>query len=440
MLLPSLTFAALLAAAATTPVAQAERLAAAAKASPKAEASLADARRALAMTETFDPLRFVTMGRKGELVEDAYREALARYRVHRAPLYEALGECLAEQGRARAGVRYLRRAWLLDPTRERVAALARALLADEDRGAEALDLVARHAATSVDGELLAVAQRAADAAAVPSLQAELDRARLAKLAMEPRPEPRDGPVAFGERLRLSTGAPFRLDEEGTTVVYVADSGCRSCSSDIEVLGKLVPEGVRVLVAPAVPDMDHPLRQALALYRRSWPVILGGREGGYGDAVPAAWVIGRGGWSAAVVRSPFARALPAVLQVFAQVDVQEARPRAAWNRRPPVRRSLPAPPPLADEGLAPGEDEPPPPELIEAVAAFRGKRPLEALRLFETVEERGDGWLLPPEMRLNRALCLAAAGRHEQARTILRAIGDSRFQERVDQALESLPRR
>jgi hypothetical protein len=424
-------------AAAAGPVAEAERLAAAAKASPKAEASLADARRALVLTETFDPLRFVAMGRKGELVEDTYREALGRYRSHRAKLYEAMGECLTEQGQARAGVRYLRRAVLLDPSRPRVAALARALLGD-DRAPEALDLAVRQPG-SLDGELLAAAQKAADAAAVPSLQGELDRARLQKLP-EPRPEPRDGPIVFGERLRLSTGAPFRLDEAGTTVVYVSDPGCRSCSSDIEALGKVVPEGVRVFVAPAVPDTDHPLRQALALYRRSWPVILGAREGAYGDAAPAVWVIGRGGWSAAVVRSPFVRVLPAVLEVFAQSDVPEARPRAAWNRRAPARRALPPHPSLLDDGLAPGEDEPAPPELAQAVTAFREKRTAEAARLFDALEARGDGWLLSPEARLNRALCVAAGGSHERARALLRGIGDSRFQERVDQALESLPRR
>ena len=433
---PALAF---LLAAATTPVAQAERLAASAKASPKSETSLADARKALLMTESFDPLRFVTTGRKGELIEDAYREALARYRSHRALLYEAMGECLAQQGQPRAGVRYLRRAFLLDPARGRLAALVRALLLDEDRAAEALDLVVRQSVGPLEGELLAAAQKAADASAIASLQAELDRGRLAKITAEPRPEPRDGPIVFGDRLRLSTGAPFRVDEAGTTVVYAADPGCKACSSDIEVLGKLVPEGVRVVAAPAVPDMDHPLRQALALYRRTWPIVLGAREGAYGDVAPVVWVVSRGGWSAAVVRSPFARSLPLVLDVFAQADVQESRPRAAWNRRPPVRRALPPLPPLQEDGLAPGEDEPAPPEFGEAVAAFRAGRPLEAARLFEALRRREDGWLLSPEARLDHALCVAAAGNHEPARSLLRAIGDSRFQDRVDQALESLPR-
>jgi hypothetical protein len=72
-----------------------------------------------------------------------------------------------------------------------------------------------------------------------------------------------------------------------------------------------------------------------------------------------------------------------------------------------------------------------------VAAFRGGRHAEALRLFGVLEARGDGWLLPPEARLNRAQCLARQGRHSEAREILLAIGDSRFQTDVDRILESV---
>jgi hypothetical protein len=436
-IVPALLASALLFAAATGPIQKAETLAAAAKAAPTAPASLAEARRALVLTEEFDPLRFVD-ARKGIIIEDTYREALGRYRTHRALLYEAVGECLVRQGQAREGVRHLRRAYLLDAGGGRLAALARGLLRDE-RAAEALDLLARRGPAPMTGDLLAVAGQAADVAAVPSLQAELDRARLAGVTAESRPEAKDGPVSFGERLRLSTGAPFRLDEDGITLIYVADPGCRSCSSDIEALARVVPQGLRILVAPAVPDQDHPLRQALTLYRQAWPVILGARAGAYGDIAPVAWIVGRRGWSAATVRPSFARSLPAVLDVFQQRDVDEALPRPAWNRRPVVRKAVPAPPALLDDGLAPGEDDPPPPEFAEAVAAFRAGRPQDALRLFEVLENRGDGWLLSPEARLDRALCVAAAGKHEAARTLLRRIGDSRFQERVDQALESLPR-
>ncbi len=34
------------------------------------------------------------------------------------------------------------------------------------------------------------------------------------------------------------------------------------------------------------------------------------------------------------------------------------------------------------------------------------RKTEALKLFDALEAKGDGWLLPPEARLDRALCLA----------------------------------
>jgi hypothetical protein len=438
MILLGLTIAASLAASpgAGDAVAQAERLAHAALARPAAEASLADARRALALTQDFDPRRFVQANAKGELIEDAYREALARYRTHRALVYQAVGECLAQQSQARAATRYLRRALLLDAGEGRRAAFARALVRD-DRAAEALDVIGQQPTATIGGDLLAVAQQAADAAAVPSLQAELDRARLAKLNVVPKPEPRDGPVIFGERLRLSTGAPFRLDEDGTTVVYAADPSCRSCTSDVEALGKIVPASVRILVAPAVPDQDRPLRQTLQLYQRSWPMILGGRADAFGSKAPIVWVIGRRGWSAAVVAPPFDRALPAVLELFTRRDLDETLPRAAWNRRAVVRRALPPAPGLIDETLAPGEDEPAPPEFEEALRAFRANKATEALRLLEKLEVKADGWLLSPEARLDRALCLAHAGQTERARGLLRAIGDSRFQDHVDAMLESL---
>ncbi|HEY7513086.1 MAG TPA: hypothetical protein VIC87_01330, partial [Vicinamibacteria bacterium] len=78
------------------------------------EEGLAAARRALAMTEEFEPTAYVKPGRKGEVVEDAYLAARAEYRRHRARLYEAVGECLARAGRHDAAVRYLRRAADLD--------------------------------------------------------------------------------------------------------------------------------------------------------------------------------------------------------------------------------------------------------------------------------------------------------------------------------------
>jgi hypothetical protein len=71
----------------------------------------------------------------------------------------------------------------------------------------------------------------------------------------------------------------------------------------------------------------------------------------------------------------------------------------------------------------------------AVEAYRAGRHADALRLFEALEAKGDGWLLPPEARLDRALCLAALGRRDEARRLLLHTGDSRFQEDVDRALE-----
>ena len=111
------------------------------------------------------------------------------------------------------------------------------------------------------------------------------------------------------------------------------------------------------------------------------------------------------------------------------------PRAKWNRRPVDRApELPAPA-LTPEGLAPGEDAPMPGAFVAGADAYRAGQGLEALHFFESLENRGDGWLLPPEARFDRALCLAAIGEREAARKLLLRIGDSRFQEAVDRALE-----
>ena len=71
--------------------------------------------------------------------------------------------------------------------------------------------------------------------------------------------------------------------------------------------------------------------------------------------------------------------------------------------------------------------------------MRGGRPAEALRLLAEVEAGDRGWLLPPEARFNRALCLEKLGRTAEARSLLLGIGDSRFQDAVDRALEALGR-
>jgi hypothetical protein len=72
-----------------------------------------------------------------------------------------------------------------------------------------------------------------------------------------------------------------------------------------------------------------------------------------------------------------------------------------------------------------------------VAAYRDGRAAEAQRLLDGLAARGDGWLLPPEARLDRALCLAKAGQRDAARLLLLHVGDSRFQDDVDRALESV---
>jgi hypothetical protein len=91
--------------------------------------------------------------------------------------------------------------------------------------------------------------------------------------------------------------------------------------------------------------------------------------------------------------------------------------------------------LLAEGLAPAEEEPAPEAFTSALAAYRAGRFQEALRLFEEVEKKGDGLLLMPEARLNRARCLIGLGQREPARLLLLRTGDSRFQDAVDRALE-----
>jgi hypothetical protein len=93
--------------------------------------------------------------------------------------------------------------------------------------------------------------------------------------------------------------------------------------------------------------------------------------------------------------------------------------------------------LLADGIAPGEDEPFPAEFTAAVAALRAGRAAEAQRLIDALEARGDGWLLPPEARLDRALCLARAGQRDAARRILLRTGDSRFEDAIDRLLETV---
>ena len=93
------------------------------------QAGLDQARRALALTNEFNPTVFVEMGRKGEVVEDEFQAARQAYGEHRASLYAAVGSILSQQGTHLAASRYLARAFLLDPSPSRGLTLARAQIA-----------------------------------------------------------------------------------------------------------------------------------------------------------------------------------------------------------------------------------------------------------------------------------------------------------------------
>ena len=396
------------------------------------EAALAEARRALALTAEFDPTAFVGMGRKGEVVEDEFVRARNEYRRHRAGLYDAVGQCLARLGRHVEARRYFGRAVLLESTPERVTRLARELLVEGRARAALARIAAQSASGGLSPEAVALLEEAADATGVPSAQAEIDRARLSAVKGI---EVRDGPLRLPPEARLSTGGPLRF-EDGLTVLYIADASCRTCTGDLEALKRALPSGTRVVMVPPAPDQDIALRQVLSLYRYEWPVLVGKGSAQALAAKPvAALVVARAGWVSAVVRPPFSDSLTAAIKLLSRTDVTESVPRARWNNGP-VERAPEAPPPaLTPEGLAPGEDLPAPGAFVAAVDAYRAGRALEALRFLEAVEGKADGWLLPPEARFDRALCLAALGQREAARKLLLRIGDSRFQDAVDRALE-----
>jgi tetratricopeptide (TPR) repeat protein len=420
--------------------AQAERLAqeAQALAPQDAAGALQKARRALAHTAEFVPTEFVKAGRKGEVVEDEFKAARDEYKRHRAVLYEAIGDALARLAQPLPASRYQRRAFELEPTPGRGLALARSLN-QFGRGREALATVQR-AISGLAGltpEAAEVIARAADVAGLPSAQAEIDRGRLAAV-LGGAVKLRDGPLELPPGVRLSTSPVFRFDDAEVNVLYAAEATCRHCSADLEELARQVPKGVRVLAVPPGDDQDQPLRQVLGLYRRPWPLLLG-RDlvTRLGLAPRTLLVVARGGWTQALLTAPFGQALGEALKAVQRRDVQETVPRPSWNRRPVDRTPPPGPPALLPEGFAPGEDEPFPAEFGSAVAAFRAGRAAEARKLFDALEARGDGWLLPPEARLNRALCLARSGERDAARRILLRTGDSRFEDQVDRLLETV---
>jgi tetratricopeptide (TPR) repeat protein len=417
-----------------TPVDEAERLAAAAAsaAATRPAEAVTLARQALAKTAEFDPIAFVRAGRKGEVVEDTFQAARAAYRQHRATLYEAAGVALSAAGKPEAAARHLRRALALEATAPRASALARALLA-LGRGREALQVLQSAAAGLPTPDSIPLFVQAADAVGLPSAQAEIDRARLRALT-GPSVILREAPLKIPAEARLSTGGPLRL-EAAPVVFYMASADCRTCSGDLDALNRSVPRETRVVAVPEGPEKDRALRQVLQLYKYDWPVALGSGVTTALDMEPGSLVVaGRAGWVPLVVKPPFAASLGPLVATLSKIDVTETVPRKMWNLRPPDRRPV-AVPDLLPEGLAPGEDEPVPEEFTRAVAAYRAGRFAEALRGFEALEARDDGWLLAPEARLDRALAMASLGRREEARRMLLRIGDSRFQEAVDRALE-----
>jgi tetratricopeptide (TPR) repeat protein len=381
-------------AAAASPVDEAERLAAAAArtASSRPAEAVALARRALATTAEFDPIAFVRAGRKGEVVEDTFQAARAAYRQHRARVYEAAGTALEAAGRHEAAARHLRRALALDPTSARVSALARALLA-LGRGREALALLQGPAAGAPNAETIPLFEQAADLATLPSAQAEIDRARLRSLGEAPV-ELREEALKLPADARLSSGGPLRL-EAAPVIFYMASASCRTCSEDLDALSRSVPADAQVVVVPEGPEKDRAVRQVLQLYRYPWPLALGASVAAALKIEPGTVLVaGRAGWVPVVVKPPYAARLKAVATMLTRSDVAETVPRKGWNLRPPDRRT-PAPPALLPEGLAPGEDEPAPPEFTQAVEAYRARRFAEALRGFEALAARDDGWLLAP---------------------------------------------
>jgi tetratricopeptide (TPR) repeat protein len=422
------------------PTAEAERLAAEAlRLAPSQPAeAVAQAKKALALTADFEPLAYVKAGRKGEVVEDAYLEARAEYRRHRSRLYEAMGEALTRSGNPTAAARYLRRAVDLDPQGGAVPRLGRALSA-QGRGREALDAMLAGRPAEPSAELLAAASEAADVAGIPSLQAEFDRVRIQSVAGQH--QFRDGPLKWPERTRLSSGEALRFDAT-LSVVYVAEASCRSCSADVEMLTRTLPPDARVLLM-ADSDRDQGLRSVATSYRRAWPFVVGaGTAVSLGLPMPSVVLIARSGFSITVVPAPTAERLAPLLTALAKRDVAEIAPRASWNRVPALRPAPVPRPGLLASGFAPGEDEPVPAAFPPAAEAFAAKDYASALAAVERLAAADDGWLLGPEARLDRALCLAGLGRREEARQLLLKTGDSRFQEAVDEVLERVgtPRR
>jgi hypothetical protein len=226
-----------------------------------------------------------------------------------------------------------------------------------------------------------------------------------------------------------------LAQDGLTLLYNSDAGCRTCSADLQAIQRAGGRELRVLLSPPSAEHDQTLRQAATIYRYDWPVVVGGRaDRALGLPSPSIFVVARRGLLGAVLKPPFP-GLAEVLEALRKADLKERLPRPQWNGRPVDRKPEPPRSGLLDGGLAPAEAEPAPEQFDAAVAAFRAGKFRDAMSLFDELAKRDDGFLLPPEARLNRALCLLGLGRREEARVLLLKTGDSRFQDDVDRALE-----
>ena len=288
---------------------------------------------------------------------------------------------------------------------------------------------------SLSPEAASVIDRAADVARLPSAQAEIDRGRL-KATLKGAVTLRRGRVTFppgrGSRHRSDLPARGRGDQpdlRGRGLVPVVlgrphpAATCRSRSGARHGAARGGGPGRRV-----APGAGH-LRLPLAA-----PAARG--VGEQLDLPPrSVLVLARGGWTAAVPEPPFGPALASTLAALARTDVREAVPRANWNRRPVDRSPLPPPPPGRRRTDWPRVRTSRSRPISPRPEAYRGGTICGGDEELRCDQARGDGWLLPPEARLDRALCLAGMGKRHEARRILLRTGDSRFENAMDETLE-----
>ncbi|MCU0242155.1 MAG: hypothetical protein MUF51_07010, partial [Vicinamibacteria bacterium] len=194
----------------------------------------------------------------------------------------------------------------------------------------------------------------------------------------------------------------------------------------------------IMILPVSENADDTLRRIMRLYQYSWPIVTGmDARRAWGMATPALLLVARDGFVGVEMQAPLDAALGRILAMLRRDGAREQLPRPAWDGRAHEIPEWPRASRLLPEGLFTGAGDPAPDSYGRAVAAFRERRYLEAERLFDALGASGDGWLLAPEARFNRALCMRAAGHAAEARRILRSIGDAREQDAVDRAQDEL---